>query len=170
MVARVGVVRIGHAAIASTVSRSPLVGARRALEQLPLELEQVLEEVVVPLVRRGRPNSLETAGDGVIAHSGAVRVPPSKALFLQARALGLRSHVGVWRSTVGLPNRVTTSDEGHRLLVVHGHPRERLANVTPGRHWVGVCVGPFRIHVDETHLNGAEWRLELAVAAVALIG
>src|ERR1043166_2338082 len=49
----------------------PLLGAGRALGQLPLVLEQVLEEVVAPAGRRLRPGHLWTARDRIGADAGA---------------------------------------------------------------------------------------------------
>ena len=46
------VMGIGDLVVRSPVGRPPLVGARRALRQLPLVPEQVVEEAVVPF--RGR--------------------------------------------------------------------------------------------------------------------
>ncbi|MGY4499848.1 hypothetical protein ACVWYH_003779 [Bradyrhizobium sp. GM24.11] len=43
----------------------PLVRTARALRQLPFVVEQVLEEIVAPLRRRGGPGHLDTAGDGI---------------------------------------------------------------------------------------------------------
>ena len=50
--------------------RLPLLGAGRALGQLPFVLEQVLEEEVAPLGRRLRPGDFRAAGDGVAADAG----------------------------------------------------------------------------------------------------
>src|SRR5438046_1561915 len=70
---------------------------------------------------------------------------------------------------VGLSEGVTARDQGDRLLVVHRHPAERLADV-PGRgERVRVAVRALRVDVDEAHLNGAERVGEFAVAAVALV-
>ena len=49
----------------------PLLGAGRALGELPLVAEQGLEEAVVPLRRRRRPGDLEAAGDRVAALAAA---------------------------------------------------------------------------------------------------
>ena len=65
----------------------PLLGAGRALGQLPLEVEQVLEEVVAPLGRRLGPGDFRAAGDGVGADAGAVLAVPAEALVLDARRL-----------------------------------------------------------------------------------
>ena len=68
-----------------------------------------------------------------------------------------------------LAEGVTADDECHGLFIVHGHATERLADVGARSDRVRVAVGALGVHIDETHLNGAEWLLELTVAAVALI-
>ena len=55
-----------------------------------------------------------------------------------------------------LAERVAADDERHRLLVVHGHAGEGLADVPGGGQRVRLAAGPFGIHVDEAHLHGAE--------------
>ena len=70
---------------------------------------------------------------------------------------------------MGLAERVPAGDERHRLLVVHRHAAEGLANVPRGGDGIRVAVRPFRIHVDEAHLHGAEGIRQLPVAAVALV-
>ena len=52
--------------------RLPLLGAGRALGQLPFVLEQVLEEVVAPLGRRLAPGHFRAAGDGVGAETTVI--------------------------------------------------------------------------------------------------
>src|SRR5690348_881707 len=47
--------------------------------------------------------------------------------------------------------------------------RERFADVQRRGERVGLAVRPFRIHVDQTHLNGGERVLEIAVPGVALV-
>ena len=71
---------------------------------------------------------------------------------------------------MGLAERVAAGDQRHRLLVVHRHAREGLANVARRRQRIGIAVGPFGIDVDQAHLHGAQRALELAIAAVALVG
>ena len=68
-----------------------------------------------------------------------------------------------------LAERVPAGDEGDGLLVVHGHPPERLADVDGRGQRVRVAVGALRVHVDEAHLDGGQRVGELAVAAVALV-
>ena len=63
------VVGIRNRAGARATLRPPLMRTGGALGQLPLEAEQVLEEVVAPLRRRGGPGDLEAAGDRVTGDS-----------------------------------------------------------------------------------------------------
>ena len=70
---------------------------------------------------------------------------------------------------MGLAEAVSAGDERNRLLVVHGHALEGLANVDGGGERIRLAVRPFRIHIDETHLHGGERILELPVARVALV-
>ena len=89
--------------------------------------------------------------------------------MLDRAALGLGAdEVGV-AGAVALADRVAADDERDRLLVVHRHPGERLANVAGGSQRIRVAVRPFRVHVDEAHLHRAERIGELPVAAVALV-
>jgi len=70
---------------------------------------------------------------------------------------------------VRLAERVTARDQRDRLLVVHRHPRERLADITSRGGRVGIAVGPLRVDVDEPHLHRAERRFELAITRVTLV-
>ncbi len=71
---------------------------------------------------------------------------------------------------MGFAERVSAGDEGHRLLVIHRHAGEGLADIPCRSDWIRLSIGPFRIHVNQAHLNGGERILELTVAAVALVG
>ena len=147
----------------------PLLRARRALGQLPLEAEEVLEEVVAPPRRRLGPGDLEAAGDRVPALAGAEAVLPAQALLLERGRLRLGAEVVGGRRAVGLAEGVAAGDEGDGLLVVHRHAAEGLPDV-PGRgERVGVAVRPLRVDVDQAHLDGAELRGEVPLAAVALV-
>ena len=70
---------------------------------------------------------------------------------------------------MGLAERVAAGDQRDRLLVVHRHPAERLADVAGRGQRVGLAVGALGVDVDQAHLDGGERLLELAVAAVALV-
>ena len=88
------IVRVGHRVRRRGIRRHPLLRAGRALRQLPLVLEQVVEEPVVPLGRVVGPRAFEPAGDRVGALAGADRVVPAEALRLDGAALGLGADVG----------------------------------------------------------------------------
>ena len=64
---------------------------------------------------------------------------------------------------------MTAGNESDGLFVVHGHALERLTNIAGREQGIGVTVRAFGVHVDETHLHGAEGIGQLAVAAVALV-
>src|SRR5215469_10769259 len=160
---------VWHGARAAAVLRPPLVRSSRALGQLPFVAVQGLQEAVVPRDRRGRPGDLETAGDRVAALAGAEAALPAEALLLDRGGLGVGAD-GVLRArTVGLAEGVTAGDQGGRLLVVHRHPPERLADVTGRGDRVRVAVRALRVDVDEAHLDRTEGLLELPVAVVALV-
>ena len=70
---------------------------------------------------------------------------------------------------MGLADRVAADDERNRLLVVHGHPSEGLANVPGGGDRIRGAVGPLRIHINQAHLHGGERFREFPLAAVSLV-
>jgi len=72
--------------------------------------------------------------------------------------------------TMGLAESVTAGDQRHGLFVVHRHAAERLANVVCRGQRVGVSVWALSIHIDETHLHGREWILEIALSGQLLSG
>ncbi len=162
-----GVVGIGDRGLGAL--RDPLIGTRRALLELPFEAEQVLEEVVAPLRGRRGPGDLETAADGVAALARAVAAPPAQALGLEWRCLRFRADVRRGARSVRLAERMPTGDQRDRLLVVHRHAPERVADVLRGRERVRVAVGALRIDVDEAHLDGRERIGKVPGAAVALV-
>ena len=164
------VVGVGHGALTRAVLGLPLLGAGGAARQLPLEAEEVVEEVVAPLRRGGRPRALEARGDGVGPVAGAEGVPPTQSLLLQRGGLGFAADVGGRVSgAVGLAEAVAARDEGDGLFIVHGHAPEGLADVASRGQGVGIAVGSLGVHVDESHLHRAERVVELAVAPVALV-
>ena len=77
--------------------------------------------------------------------------------------------MGLRAGAVGLAEGVTARDERHRLLVVHRHALERLANIRGRRDRVRIAVRALRVDVDQPHLNGAERILEIPDAGVALV-
>jgi hypothetical protein len=149
--------------------RLPLLGTGRARRQLPFVLEQVVEEVVAPPGRRLRPGDFGTAGDGIGAPARAVLAFPAKPLVLDRTAFRLRSDQRRIAGTVRLAESVAARDQRDRLLIVHRHAGEGLADIPRRRDRVGIAVRALGIDVDQAHLHGAERIGELAFAAVALI-
>ena len=133
------------------------------LGELPLEAEEVLEEAVAPAGRGVGPRHLETAGDGVAALARAVAAVPAQTLRLDRGALGLGADVVAGRRAVGLAERVAACDQGDGLLVVHGHPAERLADVVGREQRVGIAARTLGVDVDQPHLDGAERTGQLRV-------
>jgi hypothetical protein len=145
------------------------MGAGRALGQFPFVTEQVREEVVAPFRRRRGPDDFEAAADRVTALARPEFAAPAEALLLDARGFGLRAHQRSIARAVGLAEAVTAGNQRDRFLVVHRHARERLANIPGRRERIRFAVRPFRIDVDQAHLNRAEMTRELTVAAVAFV-
>src|SRR4051812_4301743 len=135
---------------------NPLLRTSRALRKLPFVAVERLEECVVPLGRRWRPDDFETTGDRIARLTAGEAALPAEALVLYRRGLGLRAdEVGIARA-VRLAERVSADDQRRSLLVIHRHPGERFANVAGGGDGVRRTVRAFRVHVDEAHLYGAE--------------
>src|SRR6516225_5802354 len=161
--------RIRHRPGADAILRSPLMRAGWTLRQLPIVLEEVLEEGIAPSRRRRGPGDFEAAGDGIAAFAGAEFALPAETLLLDARPFGLCTHQRRIAGAVGLAEGVTAGDERDRFLIVHGHASKGFANVSRRRERIGLAIGPFRIDVDETHLHGAQRMLKITVAAIALV-
>jgi hypothetical protein len=160
---------IGHGALGLGIRGNPLPGTGRALGQLPVVLVQIVEEAVVPLRRLVGPSALQPTGDRVAALASSVAVVPTEALLLEGSTLGFRTDVVRRGRTMSLADRVAADDERNRLLVVHRHATECFSNVAGGRQRIRVAARPLRVHVDQTHLHGAERTSPLAGPAVALI-
>src|SRR5208282_6157388 len=108
----------------------PLIRTGRALGQFPVVAEQVREEVVAPLRRRLSPDDFQAAADRVVAFAAAVGVLPAQPLLLDGGAFGLGTDIlARIGGAVGLAERVSAGDQRDSLLIVHGHARERLANI-----------------------------------------
>src|SRR5580693_4930449 len=112
--------------------RPELIGSSRALLQLPFIFEQVLEEAVAPLRRRRAPGDFWAAGDRVFSYPCAIAVLPAEAHLLDGRSFGLGTDQRAVAGAVGLAEAVSAGDERNRLLVVHRHALEGLADVDGG--------------------------------------
>src|SRR6202022_4427815 len=152
-----------------SVLRPELIGPSRALLQLPFILEQVLEKAVAPLRRRRAPGDFRAAGDRVFSFPCAIAALPAEAHLLNGRSFGLGTDQRAVAGAVGLAEAVSAGDERNRLLVVHRHALEGLANVDGSGDRIRLAVRPIRIHVNESHLHGGRGILELAVAGGTLI-
>src|SRR5512137_580968 len=101
----------------------------RALRQFPFVTEQGPEEVIAPLRGRVGPSDLQAAGDRVAAFARAKAALPAQALLLDASRFGLWPNMFRIAGAVGLAEGVAACDESHRLLVVHRHASEGLADI-----------------------------------------
>src|SRR5215475_3425963 len=158
------IVRIWHRARACTILRSPLMRAGGALGQFPFVAEQVREEVVAPLCRGCCPNDFQPATDSVSAFARAELALPPETLLLDGSRFRLRAHERRLTGTMGLAKGVAAGNQRDRFFVVHCHATEGFPNILGSRDGVGLAVWPFRIHVDQTHLHGAERILKVAFA------
>src|ERR1700730_10599777 len=164
------IVCIRRRAVACTMFRRPLVRPRWALGQFPFEAKQVVEEVVTPLSRCLRPNDFQTAADGVSTRTFSKLILPPEALVLNVGTFWFSPHVVSGNgSAVGFAECMSAGDQCDCFFVVHSHALERFANV-PGRcDRIRLSIGPFRVHVNQAHLNRAKRTLQITIAAVALV-
>ena len=70
---------------------------------------------------------------------------------------------------MGFTEGVPAGNQCDRFFVVHCHAPERLADIARCSDWIRVTIGPFRIHVNQAHLNRAERIRELTITAVAFV-
>src|SRR5208283_807743 len=70
---------------------------------------------------------------------------------------------------VGFAERVPAGNERNGLLVIHRHTGESLSDIPCRGYGVRVSIGPFRVHVNQAHLNRAEGIGEITIATVALV-
>ena len=161
------VVRVGDRGLG--VLGLPLLGAARALRQLPFVLEQVVEEGIAPPGGRLGPGDFQAAGDRIGTEALAVLAFPAEALGLDRRTFRVRTDQRWIASAMGLAEAMAAGDQRNRLLVVHRHARERLADVARRGDRIRVAVRSLRVDVDEAHLHRAKRLLQLALAAVARV-
>src|SRR5207302_4198871 len=97
-------------------------------------------------------------------------VLPAKPLLLNRRTLGLTANILIRiASDMGFAEGVSAGDQRDRLLVVHRHPRKRLANVPRRSDRIRIAVRSLRIDVNQTHLHSSKRVFQLAIAAVSLV-
>ena len=161
--------RVRDATRAHAVLGRPLMGASRALGQLPFVAEQVPEEVVAPLGRRRGPGDFEPAANGVATLAGAEGVGPAKTLQFDAGGFRLGPDQRRVTRAMGLAKGVAAGDQRHGLFVVHRHAGKGVADVAGRSQRIGVATRTFRIDVDEAHLHSRQRVLELALTGIALL-
>src|SRR5579864_128871 len=162
---------IWHRTVACAIFRCPLVRTGWTLRQLPFVAEQVREEVVAPSCRRRGPSDFQSAADGVSTKTFAKFILPAEALILNGSTFWFGAYILSGNGgAVGFAEGVSTGNEGDRFFVVHRHAGESLPDVSCCGDGIGLSIGPFRIHIDQTHLHGSERILKITVAAVALVG
>ena len=84
-------------------------------------------------------------------------------------AFRLGADMGRIAGAVGVAEGVPAGDQGHGLLIVHGHAAEGFANVAGSLEGIRIAVGALGIDVNQPHLHRAEGIVELAIAAIALV-
>src|SRR6266481_6648308 len=128
-----------------------------ALGQFPVVAEEVGEEIVAPLGWRLGPNDFQAAADGVSTKTLTKFILPSEALVLDVGAFWFGADVvGGNRGTVSFAEGVTAGNQRDCFFVVHGHTVEGFANVSGCCYGIGLAIWPFRVHVNQAHLNRAE--------------
>src|ERR1700693_2658490 len=143
---------------------------RRALRQFPIVAEQVREEVIAPLRRRRGPNDFQAAADSVTTKTFAKFILPSETLILDVGTFWLGAYILSGNgSAVGFAEGVTAGDERNGFLVIHRHARESLSDITCRGKGIWISIRPFRIHIDQAHLQRGERLLEGSISRVTLI-
>src|SRR5260370_29601848 len=95
----------------------------------------------------------------------AIGVLPAQALLLDVGALGFAADIpDRIGSTVGFSERVPAGDECNSLVVIHRHAAERLPDVACRSDRIRLSIGPFAIHINQTHLNRAVSIIELTIS------
>src|SRR5581483_1645289 len=165
-----GIVRIGNRPGTSALFWRPLVRAGRALRQLPFVVEQVTEEIVAPLRRRLCPGHFQAAADGVGALASSKRVLPAEPLLLDIAPLRFGSNIlSGNRRTVSLAECVAAGNQRNRLLVMHRHTAKRFTDVPRGGDWIRFAIRPFRIYINQAHLDCAKRAGQVAITAVSFV-
>ena len=70
---------------------------------------------------------------------------------------------------MGLTEGVATGNQRHRLLIIHRHAPEGLADVNRGRGRIRVTVWPLRVHINQAHLNRPKRFLQIPLTGITLV-
>src|SRR6202043_3100941 len=108
--------------------------------------------------------------DGVSTKTFAEFILPAEALILNVGTFWFGAYILSGNgSAVGFAESVSAGNECDRFFVVHRHAGERFADIPRRGNGIGLSIRPFRIHVDQAHLHGAERILEVTIAGVTLV-
>ena len=162
--ALVGIVRCRRHVLVLLVDRLPLLRPRGRAHQLIFIVEQQPEIILRPFGRRIHPRPFDAAGDGVLAETALVSARPAKALERNVRAFGSRIDQARVARAVRLAERMAARRQRDRLLMVHRHALEGDLDVARRLQRVGIAARPFRIDVDEAHLDRRQRMLQLQLA------
>ncbi len=163
------ILRVRDNALCLRVGWRPLMRTSGALGQDPIKFEQAFKIFIVPYGWRRRPSTFDAACDRFIALARAKGAQPALALRRDVSAFWFATNMRIWASAMRLTKGMTACDQSDGLFVIHGHPRESLANVAARFHWVWIAIRALWIDIDEAHLNGAQRLCQFAIAAVTLI-
>mmetsp|Transcript_27576 Transcript_27576/g.51167 ORF Transcript_27576/g.51167 Transcript_27576/m.51167 type:complete len:574 (+) Transcript_27576:2069-3790(+) len=147
----------------------PLVGACRALGQLPIVPKEDVEIGHVPCGGCRRPRPFDARCDRINAFARFVGGKPAKAHRFKRTALRLNAHMGRVARTVRLAKGVTTRNQCHGFLIIHRHARKCFPDIATRGLWIRVPIRPFGVHIDQAHLDGSQRVFQLAVAGVAAV-
>ena len=67
-----------------------------------------------------------------------------------------------------LTEGVTAGNQSHRFLVIHGHAGKGGADISGGSDRVWNAVGALRVHVDQSHVYGRQWLLQVSCVDIAV--
>ena len=70
---------------------------------------------------------------------------------------------------MGFTEAMPAGNQRNNLFVIHCHVTKRDPNIFRCRDRVVIAAWPFRIHVDQAHLNRGERVFQLSVATIALV-
>ena len=164
------VVSIRYCILCRFIFGSPLPRTTRTCHQLPLVVEEVVEEAIIPFRWLIGPSTFQPASNCVPGHATTKTVLPSKALLLEGSALGLGPNVLIRiSSTMGFTECVSTGNECNCFFIIHRHASECFSNVLSCSKWIRITIRPLRIYVDQSHLNSAKRVFQFPVTCVALI-
>ena len=160
---------VGNHIFFLNVLGQPLPCPGWAFHQFPFVAEESVEVAHVPFRGVRFPSTFNSAAGGIHADTRAEFVSPAQAHLLHRGAFGFATdEFGVARP-VTFSKGVAACDESHCFLVVHGHAGESFADIACGGDGIGFSVRALGVHIDQSHLDGAEGLFQLPIARVALV-